>query len=302
MSYRGRFAPSPTGELHFGSLVAAVGSYLQARSQQGRWLLRMEDIDPPREQAGAADSILRALECYGFEWDEDVLYQSTRIHAYEAALDVLRDQDQVYPCACTRSEIQAMLDKQPQRALAPVANAGPVYPGTCRYGLPEGRNARSWRVRAHDVHIDFTDLIQGKIIADRQHHADDFVVLRADGFFAYQLAVTVDDAWQDISEVVRGADLLTTTPKQILLQHYLQLAEPTYAHLPVVVNREGQKLSKQTGATPVSCDQVSATLSSALAFLGHPLPQDLAGAPAQEIWPWAIRRWHIEAVPKTATS
>ncbi|HED15848.1 MAG TPA: tRNA glutamyl-Q(34) synthetase GluQRS [Gammaproteobacteria bacterium] len=296
-TYRGRFAPSPTGELHFGSLVAAVGSYLQARARQGIWLVRMEDIDPPREQTGAADSILRTLECYGFEWDQSVLYQSTRSQAYQAALEQLRFQKQVYPCACSRSEIQAVRDK-----LAGFTDALDIYPGTCRKGLPDGRPARSWRVRAHDRHIDFIDRVQGNIIADRQQPGDDFVVYRADGYYAYQLAVTVDDAWQDITEIVRGADLLATTPRQILLQQYLQLAQPGYAHLPVAINPQGQKLSKQTGATPVSCQQVSETLYAALAFLGHTVPGELTGAPQQEIWSWAIDNWQLSAVPETASS
>lgn len=297
-SYRGRFAPSPTGELHFGSLVAAVGSYLQARTRQGLWLLRMEDIDPPREQAGAADAILRTLECYGFEWDQSVLYQSTRYPAYQAALDQLRQLQQIYPCACSRSEIQAALDKQ---SGPPSGNAA-IYPGTCRNGLPAGRKSRSWRVRSHDCYIDFTDLIQGSIVANRQARGDDFVVYRADGYFAYQLAVTVDDASQGITEIVRGADLLATTPRQILLQQYLQLPVPDYAHLPVALNAQGQKLSKQTGAMPISCQQVSETLSAALGFLGHPVPGDLISAPKQEIWSWAIDNWQLAAVPKTASS
>jgi len=294
--YRGRFAPSPTGELHFGSLVAAVGSYLQARTRQGIWLVRMEDIDPPREQAGAADAILRSLECYGFEWDQSVLYQSTRSQAYEAALEQLRQQQQVYPCACSRSQIQAVRD-----ILAESTTALNIYPGTCRRGLPAGRPARSWRVRAHDRHIDFTDRVQGNIIANRDQPGDDFVVYRADGYYAYQLAVTVDDAWQDITEIVRGADLLATTPGQILLQQYLQLAQPGYAHLPVVLNPEGQKLSKQTGASPISCKQVSETLTAALAFLGHTVPDELTRAPPQEIWSWAIDNWQISIVPDATT-
>ena len=296
-AYRGRFAPSPTGELHFGSLVAAVGSYLQARTRQGIWLVRMEDIDPPREQAGAADAILRTLECYGFEWDQNVLYQSTRTEAYQAALDQLRQQGQVYPCACSRSEIRATQGKQDESA-----DTLAVYPGTCRKGLTAGRPSRSWRAHAHDCYIDFTDLIQGNIIANRQQPGDDFVVYRADGYYAYQLAVTVDDAWQGITEIVRGADLLATTPRQILLQQYLQLPQPDYAHLPIVVNRQGQKLSKQTGATPVSCQQVSETLSAALAFLGQPVPAELINAPKQEIWCWAIDNWQLTAVPGAASS
>jgi len=297
--YRGRFAPSPTGELHFGSLVAAVGSYLQARSQQGLWLVRMEDIDPPREQAGAADAILRTLEYYGFEWDQRVLYQRTRIQAYQAALEQLRQQEQVYPCACSRSEIQAVRDKQAESISTDELN---VYPGTCRNGLPAGRPARSWRVRAHDRHIDFTDRIQGNIIANRDQAGDDFVVYRADGYYAYQLAVTVDDAWQGITQIVRGADLLATTPKQILLQQYLQLAQPDYAHLPVALNSEGQKLSKQTGACPISCKKVSETLAAALSFLGHTIPDELTCAPQQEIWSWAIKNWQIDMVPEAVSS
>jgi len=273
-----------------------MGSYLQARTRQGIWLVRMEDIDPPREQAGAAGAILRTLECYGFEWDQNVLYQSTRTQAYQAALEQLRQQKQGYPCACSRSEIQAIRDQQAETTHAPN-----IYPGTCRNGLAAGRQARSWRVHAHDRYIDFTDRIQGNITANRQQPGDDFVVYRADGYYSYQLAVTVDDAWQGITEIVRGADLLSTTPRQILLQQYLQLPQPDYTHLPVVMNPQGQKLSKQTGATPLSCQQVSETLCAALTFLGHPVPHELLGAPQQEIWSWAIENWQLSAVPQTSS-
>jgi glutamyl-Q tRNA(Asp) synthetase len=236
-TYRGRFAPSPTGPLHFGSLVAATGSYLEARTRAGEWLLRMEDLDVPRCSSVAADSILRALEACGFEWDGVPVWQSRRGEAYVAALEALKRSGHVFPCACTRRELADSI-------LAPDGAA--IYPGTCRGGLPEGRAARAWRLSVGDVLIGFDDAVQGRIDSDLARDAGDFVLLRADGLFAYQLAVVVDDAEAGITDVVRGADLLLSTARQILLQRCLGFTTPGYAHLPVVVNVAGEKLSKQT--------------------------------------------------------
>ncbi len=235
--YRGRFAPSPTGPLHFGSLVAAVGSFLHARAQGGEWRVRIEDLDPPREVSGAADDILRTLDSFGLHWDGEVMYQSRRCETYEAALAQLKDAGVLYPCACTRREI----------ADSSVSGLeGPVYPGTCRAGLAPGRVARAWRVRTDNRAIEFEDGLQGVIRSALEDDIGDFVVQRADGFFAYQLAVVVDDAAQGISEIVRGADLLDSTPRQIHLQRLLGLPTPGYLHLPIVLNANGEKLSKQT--------------------------------------------------------
>jgi len=287
-AYRGRFAPSPTGPLHFGSLVAAVGSYLEAKKHQGQWLLRMEDLDPPREMPGAADGILAALEAYGFEWDGPVLFQSRRSEAYEAALTELEQAGHLYPCACTRKEIA-------DSALQGIE--GPVYPGTCRNGL-HGREPRAWRVRTTMDATAFDDALQGHQSQNLERDIGDFVLKRADGLYAYQLAVVVDDAAQDITHVVRGADLLASTPRQIWLQRLLGLPTPHYVHLPVAVNRRGEKLSKQTLAVPLDLKMPAPALWQALNFLGqHPPPELCEDLPA--LWHWAKACWQLEAVPKS---
>jgi len=263
MTPTGRFAPSPTGPLHLGSLVAAVGSWLFARRENGRWLVRMEDLDTPRVVAGSADEILRALERYGLTWDGDVVYQSQRIGLYDDALNSLRAKNLVYDCGCSRAELS-------RAASAPVGRE-PIYPGTCRDGLPLGRLARAVRFRTSHEVIRFDDAIRGPIEEDVAAETGDFVVRRADGVYAYQLAVVVDDAAQNVTQVVRGADLLTSTARQIALQHALGLPTPSYAHLPLVVNSDGSKLGKRDGALPLpSLDEkrVSETLAFALRFLG----------------------------------
>lgn len=286
--YTGRFAPSPTGPLHFGSLVAAVGSYLDARANDGRWLLRIEDVDAPRTVEGSADSILRTLERFGFEWDGEIVWQSQRLDAYAEALETLRRAGQVYPCACTRREIaDSALGRDGSR----------VYPGTCRTGLPEGRSARAWRVRA-EGRVRFEDAVQGWREEDLATEVGDFVVLRADGQFAYQLAVVVDDAEAGITHVVRGADLLDSTARQHHLQTLLGYPTPSYAHLPVVVNAANEKLSKQTLAAAIDMADVGATWRAALVFLGHHPPAALNGAPALEIRRWAIAHWSLARVPR----
>lgn len=293
--YCGRFAPSPTGPLHFGSLVAAVGSYLDARSRGGRWLLRMEDVDRPRCQPGAADDILRTLEAFGFEWDGAVLTQSLRDEAYRQALEQLRATGRVFPCACTRRELA---DSQLARA---ASDGGLVYPGTCRAGLPPGkapRAAYAWRLRVDDARIVFEDGLQGRIEQSLEREVGDFVLLRADGLFAYQLAVVVDDAFQEITHVVRGADLLDSTPRQILLQRLLGLPTPDYAHLPVVLNARGEKLSKQSRAVPLDAARPQPALRAALNFLGQGPPPELEQAGLAELWQWAGRHWSLARVPR----
>ncbi|MFA6310285.1 MAG: tRNA glutamyl-Q(34) synthetase GluQRS [Sterolibacterium sp.] len=296
--YRGRFAPSPTGPLHFGSLVAAVGSYLDARHHGGAWLLRLEDVDRPRCQPGAADDILRTLAAFGFEWDGEVMLQSQRDAAYHAAFEKLRADGRMFPCACTRAEVT---DSQLHRGSSPVGDGARIYPGTCRAGLPPGRQPRSWRLRVDDAVVVFEDALQGPI---RQHLADevgDFVLLRADGLFAYQLAVVVDDAAQAVTHVVRGADLLDSTPRQILLQRLLGLPTPAYAHLPVAVNTIGEKLSKQTRAQPLDPAHPQIWLLSALKFLGQTPPDELAGASLADFWYWARVHWDLARVPHQRT-
>ncbi len=287
-SYIGRFAPSPTGPLHFGSLVAAAASWLDARAVGGQWLVRMEDLDRPRCEPGAADTILAQLEAHGLHWDGDVLVQSQRDDAYAAALDALKAQGAVFPCACTRSQLAA----------APRNDEGEtIYPGTCRNGLPAGQVGRAWRVRVPDVSTYFHDRIHNDLQQNLASEVGDFVVKRADGLFAYQLAVVVDDAFQGITDIVRGADLLWNTPRQIHLQNLLGLPTPAYAHVPLITNAAGQKLSKQTLAPALPQRGCGAVLAQALAVLGHPPPAELADAAPPELLAWASAHWHIENVP-----
>ena len=288
--YCGRFAPSPTGPLHFGSLVAAVGSYLDARAHGGRWLLRIEDVDAPRTMPGAADAILRTLDGFGFEWDGEVVVQSERLDRYHAALVRLQLDGDVFPCACSRSAIAAASSRRS-------VDGGLLYPGTCRAGLADGKAARAWRLRVPDRELCFTDRVQGEARQNLAREVGDFVLLRADGQYAYQLAVVVDDGAQGVNAVVRGVDLLDSTARQIWLQQRLGLPTPSYAHLPVVVNAAGEKLSKQTRAAAVDAAQGSALLARALHFLGHPVPLSMQDAPLAEFWSWAIGAWSMTRVP-----
>ncbi len=262
--HTGRFAPSPTGPLHLGSLVAAAGSWLFARAAGGRWLVRMEDLDRPRVVAGADRQILDGLRGYGLEWDGEVVYQSQRTHLYDAALNELRDKGFVFDCACSRSELQGA-------ASAP-AESDPVeriYPGTCRNGLPAGRSARSVRFRAEGV-MAFDDVVSGHVEENLAVTTGDFVVKRADGVFAYQLAVVVDDEAQGVTQVVRGADLLSSTARQIALQRALGYRTPQYAHLPLVVDATGAKIGKRHGLHRLDND----SLQLALRILGIHVERD----------------------------
>lgn len=289
--YCGRFAPSPTGPLHFGSLIAAVGSYLDARANHGVWLVRMEDIDTSRNVAGASDDILRTLAAFGFEWDGPVLLQSSRFEAYAAALECLQQEGLAYACGCSRREIA-------DSATHSAVDGGLAYPGTCRSGLAAGRQPRAWRLRVDNSELAFTDRLLGRIAQHLEHDVGDFVLKRADGLFAYQLAVVVDDAWQGVTHVVRGADLLASTPRQIWLQRCLAYPEPHYAHLPVAANPAGEKLSKQTRAQPLRVAQASAELVRALVFLGQSVPEGLARASVAEVWSWAFEYWSFESIPR----
>jgi len=290
--YCGRFAPSPTGPLHFGSLVAAVGSYLQAKTQHGKWLVRMEDLDLPRVMPGAADDILRTLEAFGMEWDGPVLVQSARNAAYRAALEQLHKLGVLYHCACTRREIADSSISGPH---------GSVYPGTCRSGLPAGREPRAVRVRTDGTPIHFEDVLQGSVSQVLEREIGDFVLRRADGLFAYQLAVVVDDAAQGITEIVRGADLLDSTPRQIYLQRLLDLPTPTYLHLPVAVNAQGEKLSKQTLAAPINGADAVPLLLRSLTFLNQQPPPELAGVDLDSLWQWALLNWDIARIPRAVS-
>ena len=285
---RGRFAPSPTGPLHFGSLIAALGSFLEARCQGGEWLVRIEDVDRPRTVPGAADAIFRVLERCGLTWDGPVLYQSRRTEAYQAALDRLLHLGLAYPCTCTRREL----------ATQPRAHDGsPIYLGHCRSGVRDPDRPQAIRLRVDDAPLTFHDAIQGDYRQCLETEVGDFVIRRADGCFVYQLAVVVDDADQGITQVVRGSDLLDSTARQIYVQRLLGVATPEYAHLPIAVDRYGDKLSKQTGAKSLDENDPGPTLWSALRFLGQsPLPE-LAHAPAVEIVAWALAHWGVASVP-----
>ena len=284
----GRFAPSPTGPLHFGSLVAAVASYADARAARGRWLLRIEDVDEPRSEPGAEARIIEALARHGFEWDGDIVRQSARTDHYEAALARLARAGLTYECACTRRDLEA----------APLVHGERVYPGTCRDGIAPDRAKRaqrSVRVRVPDVAIGFVDRLQGAQSQRLRDEVGDFVVRRADGLYAYQLAVVVDDAEQGVTSVVRGADLLPSTARQIFLQRMLGLATPAYLHVPVALDRQGRKLSKQTHAAPLAGDPCDALLA-AWRFLDQPPPQATPRAPA-DFWAHAIRAWSPARLP-----
>lgn len=290
LAYRGRFAPSPTGPLHFGSIVAAVGSYVDARAHEGAWLLRIEDLDPPRETAGASAAILRTLEACALHWDEIETYQSQRIEAYHLALGELLLDGKVYPCTCSRKEIADSWVK---------ADKATIYPGTCRLGPKNGRATRAFRLRVANEMLAFDDRVQGRVRQDLPREVGDFIVQRADGHFAYQLAVVVDDAWQGVTDIVRGADLLDSTPRQLYLQRLLKLPTPRYAHLPLALNAKRQKLSKQNQAPAIAPATAALAVYNALAFLNQEPPSELKGAPAQEVLAWAVAHWAMDLVPPT---
>ena len=284
--YIGRFAPSPTGRLHTGSLVAAVASYLDAKAHHGKWLVRIEDVDEGRTAQGAAESILAVLVQLGMHWDGDVLWQSRRKHLYQNAYDQLAGN--TYPCGCNRREIA-------DSRLGTGPDGGAIYPGTCRHGLPDGRTARSLRVRVPDPasvdEIAFQDRIAGHIVQHLASDSGDFVLKRADGYWAYQLAVIVDDAQQGVTDIVRGADLLDSTPRQIYLQRLLGLPTPRYLHVPVVRNEDGEKLSKQTGAAavaPANDTELLTVLQASAGYLGLTVSQTES---LHAFWPAAIGAW-----------
>jgi glutamyl-Q tRNA(Asp) synthetase len=287
LSYRGRFAPSPTGPLHFGSLVAALASHLDARAHGGEWLVRIEDVDQTRAVAGAADDALRTLEAFGFEWDGAVAYQSRRTDLYRAALDELRRLGVAYDCACSRRDVASTGREGAE---------GPIYSGRCRHGMPPGAAARAVRVRTHDAPITLTDGVYGAQSQRLATAVGDFVVRRADGYFAYQLAVVVDDAEQAITRVVRGADLLSSTPRQVYLQGLLELPTPAYAHVPLVVDARGRKLSKRDRAHPVDPGDPLGALLAGWRFLGQLADRKELASPA-EFWAFAAACWDIRRVP-----
>ena len=287
--YRGRFAPSPTGPLHFGSLLTALASYLDAKHNQGLWFVRIEDLDPPREQIHAKDDILNALKAFGLHPDDHILYQSQRHELYESVCQQLLREKKAYYCTCSRSQ------------LAPFKG---IYPGTCRHTLNDPNTIPpekpySIRFKTSDISISFHDDLQGNFKQNITKEVGDFIIKRKDGFYAYQLAVVIDDHAQQINHVVRGSDLLDNTPRQILLQQSLAYERPNYAHLPIVVNQQGQKLSKQTFAAAIPVDNPVPTLLMALKVLGFQLKENFFEASIDDILIWAIKHWSINNVPRT---
>lgn len=284
-SYVGRFAPTPSGLLHFGSLVAALASYLDARAVGGRWLLRMEDLDKPREEPGAQDAILRTLEAYGFEWERPIVRQSERLEAYAAVVEQLLERGLAYACTCSRKQLQAF--------------PGP-YPGFCREAARDRHDA-AIRLRVPEREYGFTDRVQGDYRQQLAREVGDFVIRRRDDLIAYQLAVVLDDAWQGVTDVVRGADLLDSTPRQLYLQEILGLPQPRYLHLPLIIQPDGHKLGKRYRSPPLQAEEACPLLLRALRALGQQPPTELDGALPTEILGWAIGNWDAGRIPRTRT-
>jgi glutamyl-Q tRNA(Asp) synthetase len=284
-AYIGRFAPTPSGYLHFGSLVAALASYLDARAVGGQWLLRMEDLDSPREVPGAQDAILRTLESYGLEWDGKAVRQSDRQAEYAALVERLLEQGLAYACTCSRKQLEG--------------HQG-VYPGICRDAKHATRNA-AIRLRVPDLDYDFSDRVQGEYRQHLGHAVGDFVIRRRDGLHAYQLAVVLDDAWQGVTDVVRGADLLDSTPRQLYLQELLGVAQPRYLHVPLIIQPDGHKLGKSYRSPPLPADRAAPLLVRALHALGQALPAELESAPPPELLAWATSHWDVDRIPRSRT-
>ncbi|MDK4688637.1 tRNA glutamyl-Q(34) synthetase GluQRS [Kingella negevensis] len=293
MPYIGRFAPSPTGLLHIGSLLTALASYADARAHNGRWIVRMEDLDPPREMQGAAAHILHTLEAFGFEWDGEVAYQSQRHELYQDTLSSLKAKNLAYPCYCSRKD---------WHAAAAIGSDGYVYNGACAkkdpFRQPENGKPAAWRMRVPDEIISFEDEIVGRYNQNLAHDIGDFVLLRADGFWAYQLAVVADDAEQGITHIVRGQDLLVSTPRQIWLQRSLKMPTPHYAHLPLLVNQHGQKWSKQTLAPALDVNQREALLRQVMHYLNIPPAPEVNHV--QDLLAWTVQHWVINRVSPQA--
>lgn len=282
-TYRGRFAPTPTGPLHFGSLVAALASFLDTRKNNGTWLVRIEDIDPLREMAGASSDILRTLESHHLFWDESVRYQSQRSEAYEALIERLRQNGHTYYCPCSRKTL--------------TANNG-MHSAECNPANPDSATPMAVRFRIHDHQYQWEDLLLGPQTLNTKAHTDDVIIKRKEGFYAYHLAVVCDDIDQNITHIVRGSDLLDSTPPQLALYHALATPAPKLGHIPVILNTQGQKLSKQNLAPSINTPHISQNLQHALTALNHPLPSSMKNAPANQIILWAIENWSLSRLPK----
>lgn len=284
--YIGRFAPTPSGYLHFGSLVAAVASYLDARAAGGRWLVRMEDLDPPREMPGAQAAILQTLERYGFEWDGPVVRQSERGDAYAAVVQQWLRSGLAYACTCSRKQLEG---------------SGGIYPGTCRDAGHDWHGDVAIRIRVPELEYAFVDRVQGEFRQHLGREVGDFVIRRRDGLYAYQLAVVLDDAWQGMTDIVRGADLLDNTPRQLYLQELLGVAHPRYLHVPLIVQPDGHKLGKSYRSPPLAAEQAAPLLLRALGALGHAAPAELAGATPAEVLAWGVAHWDAARIPRMLT-
>jgi len=288
-NYRGRFAPSPTGPLHKGSLVAAIASYLDAKKNNGQWLVRMEDVDELRNVKGAADSILRSLDAFGFEWDEEVLYQTDRKDAYAEALQTLKNKNLIYPCTCSRKSLKA-------KAATGEIQSGPlglIYPSTCINNNFKNCQPESYaiRIKVPQQNFNFVDTLLGANTQNLKTDSGDFIIRRRDGLFAYQLAVVVDDAFQNISHVVRGLDLLDSTPRQLFIQQCLNYPSLQYTHLPLMMSANGDKLSKQTGANGIGIQADIPLMVECLKFLGQQPPEEISHSSLAEFWQWASNNW-----------
>lgn len=283
--YIGRFAPTPSGYLHFGSLVAALASWLDARAAGGRWLVRMEDLDPPREVAGAQAAILQTLDSYGLHWDGEVVYQSLRHDAYQQVIDRLLAQGLAYACTCSRKQLE------PYQG---------IYPGTCRNAGHTTEDA-AIRVRVPELLYRFEDRVQGAYSQHLGRESGDFVIRRRDGLYAYQLAVVLDDAWQGVTDIVRGADLLDSTPRHLYLQELLGLPQPRYLHVPLIIQPDGNKLGKSYRSPPLDPDQAAPLLVRALRALGQAPEADLADGSVQDVLGWAVAHWNSDAIPRVRT-
>ncbi|RMO13546.1 Glutamyl-Q tRNA synthetase [Pseudomonas cichorii] len=284
-AYIGRFAPTPSGYLHFGSLVAALASYLDARAAGGKWLMRMEDLDPPREVAGAQAAILETLERYGFEWDGEVVRQSLRHDAYAEVLNRWFSHGLAYACTCSRKQLESFQG---------------IYPGFCRNAGHTTEDA-AIRIRVPELEYRFIDRVQGAFQQHLGRESGDFVIQRRDGLYAYQLAVVIDDAWQGVTDIVRGADLLDSTPRQLYLQELLGLPQPRYLHVPLITQPDGHKLGKSYRSPPLPADQATPLLLRALRALGQPTTPELSYASAREVLDWGIAHWDASAIPRTST-
>lgn len=284
-AYIGRFAPTPSGYLHFGSLVAALASYLDARAAAGKWLMRMEDLDPPREMAGAQTAILQTLERYGFEWDGELVRQSLRHDAYAEVLNRWLAQGLAYACTCSRKQLE---------------NYQGIYPGLCRDAGHDWDNA-AIRIRVPELEYRFIDRVQGAFHMHLGRESGDFVIRRRDGLYAYQLAVVIDDAWQGVTDIVRGADLLDSTPRQLYLQELLGIPHPRYLHVPLITQPDGHKLGKSYRSPPLPADQATPLLLRALRALGQPAGSELAWGSAREVLQWGVEHWDPALIPRVPT-